>query len=314
MRSERGQSTVEWIALVLLAALVLLGTLALAGRVLPGGELARAILGKIVCAVRMGGCGDRGENALALAYGGELAALVREHVPGPPLRGGDGRASRSTTAAAVSPPARTAPRPASSRARRAASAPSPSSTSSTAAPRRSRRAPRPATTARAHAAGNVYVQFFFYYPTSSTAQALPGDSGFHLDDWESFQVRLEPGGTAFVRASSHHGYNYEFSKLNAGSDAGGAIGGAVNDAVEAIGARPKGGWGPSTGQLHVSGGSHAGNAKRDHYTPGRTTPGGRLELIPIESLSAQDLAATFAEGIRPPWRKPVYSDPESEET
>ena len=313
MRSERGQSTVEWIALVLLAALVLLGTLALAGRLLPGGELARAILGKIVCAVRMGGCGDGGENALALAYGGELAALVREHVPDLLYEEGmvavpvDYRRCREP---ACSDGAETGLVSSSSSGERAVAFVHVVDCRS-AALAQSAEAGYDCTGA---AAGNVYVQFFFYYPTSSTAQALPGDSGFHLDDWESFQVRLEPSGTAFVRASSHHGYNYEFSKLNAGSDAGGAIGGAVNDAVEAIGARPRGGWGPSTGQLHVSGGSHAGNAKREHYTPGRTTPGGRLELIPIESLSSADLAATFADGIRPPWRKPVYTDPESNET
>jgi hypothetical protein len=181
--------------------------------------------------------------------------------------------------------------------------------------------PRRATTASTGANGldcsgaraeNLYLQYFFYYPTSSTAKALPGDSGFHLDDWESLQVRVEPGGTSSIRASSHHGYNYEFSKLNAGSDAGGAVGGAVNGAVEAIGARPRGGWGPDTGRLHVSGGSHAGNARRDDYTPARTTPAGRIVLVPIESLSPADRATPFE--VVPPWLKPVYTDPESPET
>jgi len=313
VRSERGQSTVEWIALILLAALLLVGALAVAGRALPGGELARAILGRIACAVRMGGCGDIGANALALAYGDELAAAVREQVPDLLYEEGmvavpvdyrrcrepacsDGAATGLVTGSSSGEPAAAFVHVVDCR---------PSALAE------SREAGYECSGA---AARNVYVQYFFYYPTSSTAHALPGNSGFHLDDWESFQVRIEPGGGAFVRASSHHGYNYEFSRLNAGSDAGGAIGGAVNGAVEAIGARPKGGWGPATGQLHISGGSHAGNAKRDGYTPGRTTPGRRLELIPIETLSDDDLAAIFAEGIRPPWHKPVYTDPESNET
>ena len=313
MRSERGQSTVEWIALVLLAALLLVGMLALAGRALPGGELARAILGRIVCAVRMGGCGDAGESALALAYGNELAAVVRGEVPDVFYEEGmvalpvdfrrcrepacsDGAATGVATSSASGEPVAAFVHVVDCRPAALAASEEAGYDCSGAAE------------------GNVYVQYFFYYPTSSTAHAIPGNSGFHLDDWESWQIRIEPDGTASVRASSHHGYNYEFSKLNAGSDAGGAIGSTVNDVIEAAGGRPHGGWGPATGELHVSGGSHAGNAKRDGYEPGRSTPGGRFELIPIESLSSNDLEAIFADGIRPPWRKPVYRDPESEET
>ena len=311
MRSERGQSTVEWIGLVLLASLLLFGMLALAGSRLPGGELPGAILDRLVCAVRLGdGCGG-GTSALALAYGEEVAAIVGENVPD--LLYEEGMVAlpvdfRSCRHPSCSDGARTGLVSESSSGEgvvafvhvidcRAAAAEA------------AREAGYDCSGA---AGGNVYVQYFFYYPTSSTGAALPGDAGFHLDDWESFQVRIEPGGEAFVRASSHNGYNYEFSKLNAGSDVGGAVGGLVNDGVEAVGARPKGGWGPATGELHVSGGSHAGNAKRDGYAPARTTPGGRFALIPIESLSAADRAATFE--VVPPWRKPVYTDPESEET
>jgi hypothetical protein len=312
MRDERGQGTVEWIALVLLAALLLLGVLAVAGRGLPGGELARSILGRIVCAVRLdGACGGGGASALALAYGDELAAAVNENVP-------DLLYEEGMVAVPVD--------------FRRCREPSCSDGAETGLVTRSSSGEpvaafvhvvdcRPAAVAASReagydcsgaAAGNVYVQYFFYYPRSSSWKAIPGDAGYHRDDWESWQIRLEPGGTASVRASSHHGYNYEFSKLNAGSDAGGAVGGAVNDAIEAMGARPHGGWGPDTGELHVAGGSHAGNAKHDGYTPARNTPGGRFELIPIESLSSKDQAAIFE--IVPPWRKPVYRDPESEET
>jgi hypothetical protein len=312
VRRERGQSTVEWIALILLAALLLLGLLAAAGGRLPGGELARSILGRIACAVRLdGSCGDDGAAALALAYGTELAATIRGHAPDllyeegmvalpvdyrrcrePSCSDGPdtGLVTRSTSGERVVAFVHVVDCRASAVAA-------------------SREAGYDCSGDRA---GNLYVQYFFYYPTSSTAKALPGDLGFHPDDWESLQIRIGPGGTADIRASSHHGYNYEYSKLNSGSDAGGAIGGAVNDAVEAVGGRPKRGWGTSTGQLHVSGGSHAGNAKHDGYTPSRTTPGGRLVLIPIESLSPTDLATVFE--VTPPWLKPVYKDPESEET
>jgi hypothetical protein len=312
VRSERGQSTVEWIALVLLASLLLLGMLALAGARLPGGELARAILGRIFCAVRLdGSCGGEDAGALALAYGAEVAGVVAKNVPDllyeegmvalpvdyrrcrhPSCSDGaeTGLVSRSASGEGVVAFVHVVDcRPAAAEASREAGY-----------------------DCSGAAAGNLYVQYFFYYPTSSTAAALPGNGGFHKDDWESFQIRIEPGGETFVRASSHHGYNYEFSKLNAGSDVGGAVGGAINDGIEAVGARPKGGWGPSTGELHVSGGSHAGNAKRDDYVPGRRTPGRRLLLIPIESLSAAERAAVFE--VVPPWRKPVYTDPESEET
>ena len=311
-RSERGQSTVEWIALVLLASLLLVGMLAVAGGGLPGGELTRAILARILCAVRLdASCGDDGATSLASEYGPELAALVRGQVPD--LIYEDGMVALPVDYRRCREPS------CSDGAETGLVTRSSSGEDVTAFVHVVDCRPPALETSRdagfdctGDAAGNLYVQFFFYYPTSSTAKALPGDSGFHLDDWESAQVRIGPGGTAFVRASSHHGYNYEYSKLNAGSDAGGAIGAAVNDAVEAVGARPPGGWGPATGQLHISGGSHAGNAKRPGYTPARTTPGGRLTLIPIESLSPRDRAAIFE--VVPPWRKPVYTDPESEET
>jgi hypothetical protein len=78
MACERGQSTVEWVALVLLVALAVGALLAFGPHVDGrgyGGFLARRIL----CAIR-GGCGD-GRDALRLAYGERDAALVREYAP-----------------------------------------------------------------------------------------------------------------------------------------------------------------------------------------------------------------------------------------
>ena len=46
--------------------------------------------------------------------------------------------------------------------------------------------------------------------------------------------------------------------------------------------------------------------------PTRWTPASDLVLIPIESLATEARHTPFA--IDPPWRKPVYSDPEDEGT
>ena len=66
--------------------------------------------------------------------------------------------------------------------------------------------------------------------TSSTGSTTPtrppasipvvGPLDEHADDWESVQVRIGPDGSVAQRASSHHGYNYERSVVNGGSDAG----------------------------------------------------------------------------------------------
>ncbi|MDP9188322.1 MAG: hypothetical protein M3O25_03635, partial [Actinomycetota bacterium] len=90
-------------------------------------------------------------------------------------------------------------------------------------------------------AGNLYLQYWFYYPGSASgegstplrgairgATAALGKPSYHPDDWESLQIRIAPDGRRFARASSHKGYN---------------------------------GWGPDVGTLYVSGGSHAGNAR-----------------------------------------------------
>lgn len=157
-------------------------------------------------------------------------------------------------------------------------------------------------------AGNLYLQYWLYYPDSATLRHLPvvGKKGTHADDWESFQVRVGSDGEAYVRASSHHGYNYELGAANWGSDAGID---PLREVTEMVGLRPEGGWGPNTGRLYVSGGSHAGNAKGDDAV-NRLTPRGRLRLIPLEPLASED--HRFA--VTPPWLKPVWTDPESNGT
>ena len=311
MRSERGQSTVEWVALVLLAALLLIGMLAVAGGRLPGGELARAVLGKILCAARIGtGCGADEGSALDLAYGPDVAASVIAHAPDLLYENGmvalpvdyrrcrepscsDGSPAGLVTSSASGEPVVAFVHVVDCRPGAEAA---------------SRDAGYDCSGSRA---GSLYIQYFFYYPSSDSWPIDPEHRGYHEDDWESLQIRITPGSETMIRASSHKGYNYEFSKLNVGSDAGGILK-PWSEGLEEIGARPEGGWGPSTGRLYVSGGSHAGNAKHDGFPSLRYTPGDRFRLIPIESLSARDRATLFE--VTPPWLKPVYRDPESDET
>ena len=101
--------------------------------------------------------------------------------------------------------------------------------------------------------GRLYghVQFWLYYPTAGPASSLTG--GYHLDDWESFQVRVDPEGAALARASSHHSYNGR----------SGGLGSVASDA----GWDPRSGWDTILGQLHVAAGSHAGTTQAAPATP-----------------------------------------------
>jgi hypothetical protein len=158
-------------------------------------------------------------------------------------------------------------------------------------------------------AGNLYLQYWTYYADSATLRGVPiaGEKGFHRDDWEGVQIRIRPDGGIDERASSHDGYNYRQGIANWGSDAG--IG-PLKDVAEALGARNGNGWGPETGMLLISGGSHAGNADGIPRFE-RLTPGTGVHLIPLEPIAEGD-GSGFA--ILPPWRKRVWRDPEAEGT
>jgi hypothetical protein len=114
-------------------------------------------------------------------------------------------------------------------------------------------------------AGRVYVQYWTYYGDSATARTTPvlGDAGYHHDDWESLQIRINPDGSVDARASSHNGYNgADAPAVDWASDASGKVPGAsaIRDATEGLGLRGERGWTTSEGSLYVSGGSHAGHA------------------------------------------------------
>jgi hypothetical protein len=157
-------------------------------------------------------------------------------------------------------------------------------------------------------AGNLYIQYWTYYADSATLRGVPiaEDAGFHRDDWEGVGIRIGRDGRVDERASSHHGYNYERSVANAGSDAGVV---PLREAAEAVGARPRNGWGPETRLLLVSGGSHAGNAN-GYLRIDRVTPGRRVHLVPLEPIAAAE-GGRYRFAISPPWRKRVWRDPEA---
>ena len=297
IRSQSGQSSAEWVGLVSLVAAALLATLAVAAGALPGTGLARTIAAKIVCAAGVGeGCSAEIADPVTAAYGALIAKTVRADAP---------RLVYEAGSSALPVDFRSCRGPICGNGPRSGIV----TRSNTGAPATAFvhvvdcRPPALADTeARGFdcgdgRAGNLYLQFWLYYEDSTSLRDLPGDVGFHQDDWESFDVRITPDGVE-NRASSHHGYNYD-----------GGVGSWLSDA----GVLHRSAWGAATGIEYVSGGSHAGHVHEDDpAAPARWTPAGALELIPIESLSTAALHTHFA--IAAPWRKGVYRDPEDEGT
>jgi len=304
---ERGQSTVEWVGLLLVVALLIAGLVAVGVRV-PGVALAQSVASRLLCAAALADdCGD-GPGLIA-EYGTEVGELVRRHMPSLLFERGsravpvDFRRCRETSCG---------------------DAPGEGHVTRT-------EAGLPIT-AFVHVidcrddaveeteaegadctgpgAGNLYIQYWTYYADSATFRGVPvlGDEGYHPDDWEGVQVRINPDGSVDERASSHNGFNSRPGKIEGwASDAGIE---PVKAAEEAIGLRDENGWGPETRLLMVSGGSHAGN------TAGipdfeRITFGRDVHLVPLESV-ASETDARFA--ISPPWLKRAWRDPEAEGT
>jgi hypothetical protein len=296
MRGERGVATVEWTGLVLLVAV----TLAAAGAV-AGTLHAPALARTIRCAVLAGCHGE--DRELAAVYGADVAAAVRAWAPG----------------FAYEPGTLTLPVDfRRCRAHVCADAPDARGHDVWVSQRGGNRA-----TVFTHVVdlrgrgGALYVQYWLYYPDSTfsgTAYAIGRNgiarhtplgllarraAGHHLDDWESYQVKVMPDGRVFARASAHSGYTGRKRRLNPN---------------ELPGARRRrgGAWTPSTGWTRVSRGSHAGHIPDGPGDDERRTESDGLTLVPIERLSSTALSTRFA--ISPPWRKPVYADPERTDT
>jgi hypothetical protein len=132
----------------------------------------------------------------------------------------------------------------------------------------------------------TYVQYWAYWPDSS----WHGIAGRHADDWESFQVRINPDGTADARASAHHGY----TGRRIGPDLN------VNQVhPEWVPQRWRVAWIPWQGGYRVAKNSHAGFV---------TSAAGGVAPVLI-ALDPAQLPQDYA--VTPPWRKAVYADPES---
>lgn len=307
-RDERGQGTVEWVGLLALVALVFVALTAAVGRV-PGADLAQALGSKLLCAATLADhCGE--EPILIAAYGDEIGRLIRTRMPAiafergsralpvdfrrcrtPDCADGSVRGLVERTDSGLPVTAFVHVIDCREEGRRGAA--------------HSEDGPLP--DCSEERAGNLYLQFWLYYPDSATMRGVPvaGARGFHRDDWESVQVRIAPDGRVDERASSHHGYNHSAGPHNAGSDAGAN---ALRDLAEALGARPRNGWGPSEGLLRVSGGSHAGNVD-GYFDLDRIVSGPQVHLVPLEPVAALGHRYRFA--VTPPWRKRAWTDPEA---
>ena len=282
---------------------LLLVAMIVAGVRVPGVELARLVASRVLCAASLAdGCGD--QPVLIAAYGDEVGRLAREKMPALVFERGsralpvDFRRCRETSCGDGSERGlvhRTDER-------------LPVTAFVHVVDCRAGRETEGADCS-GERAGSLYLQYWMYYVDSATLRGVPvaGRAGYHRDDWESVQFRIDPDGRVDQRASSHHGFNHGGGMVNWGSDAGID---AFADGAEAIEVRERNGWGPETGVLLVSGGSHAGNAsgfpRIDRFVPGR-----RVHLVPFERISATS-DARFA--VTPPWLKRVWLDPEAEGT
>lgn len=294
MRCECGQAAIEWVGLALLASLALGAAVAVAAPRVDGRSLGGLLAHRIVCAVR-GGCDD-GDRALAKAYGRRDAKLLRRHAPGVVYERGERqlpvdwrRCRRPECAGAPDDPDLDAHR--------------------TLAGRRAT-----VFTRVVRRGGRTYLQYWLYYPDSNTTFArsdwlwrrsltarlaglvLRGTTrypGFHRDDWEGYQVRIDGDGRARVRSTSHGHYQYCRAR------------------------RCRNRFGPQTGWTRVSRGSHAGHIPLDgsrmripgHDMRERTSTADGLRLVPLESIDRHRYRP-LDKRVSPPWRKPAYRDPE----
>ena len=318
MSCERGQATIEWVGLVLLAA-VALGVAASAVGLIDGRSFGGFLSHRWVCTVRGSACPDASERRqLVRAYGPTDAELVRRFAPDIVYEPGerevpvDYRDCRDPACARV-PDDRALDAHSTDSGRRVT-----------------------VFTRVVHRGGRTYAQYWFYYPDSNSTvlgadklwKALPAVQvggrrlekprypGFHLDDWEGYEVRVDRDGTTAVRATSH-GHLQWCKQPECRSR-----------------------WGSRTGWTRVSRGSHSGHIPLKRTVTGRPrggggrpwAPGGRLHvgyrpqipgvnlrertstsegqrLVPLETLD-HGRYRRRAKGVSPPWQKSHYSDPE----
>jgi hypothetical protein len=325
--AERGQASAEFVALLSLCCVTFGALFALTGG-FDGRAFGGFLTRHFVCAV--GGRCDRDELRLVRAYGERDAATVRALAPHLVYEPGerelpvDWRRCRRVRCAEAPDDPRLDAHLGNRRARGGA-----------------RRARATAFTRLLRRDGRLYIQYWLYYPDSNTTLAgsdglwerlallkrirqlldgTPDYPGFHRDDWEAAFLRVDPDGSVWARASSH-GH------------------------VQGCKWRPCAGrWVRSTGWVRVSRGSHSGHVpyRREPVwvDPGRTgnrryvplagprrlipvfpgrgleersSTGEGLRLVPLETLDRRGYAP-LDPGVKPPWRKRAYVDPETDES
>jgi hypothetical protein len=312
---------VEWLGLLLVLALGL-GALVALTPLVDGRSLGGFLAHRFVCAVR-GGCSQLdGDAALARAYGPRVAGLVRSHAPGLVYEPGE-RQLPVDWRRCREPRCATAPDDRDLDVHRSAAG-----------------VPATVFTRVLRRGGRTYIQYWLYYPDSNSVvagsdkawetlwllprlrgivAAAPGYPGYHRDDWESFQIRLEPDGGTWVRASSHGHYQgckenecqgrwvggSGWTRVSRGSHAG-----HIPFRTELRGPPVAGGWAGKTP------GRAAPRLRRLPLYPGpdnreRTSTSEGLRLVPLETR-AHGRYRRRDDGIAPPWRKDVYDHPESD--
>lgn len=286
MSSQRGQATIEWIGVVLIACSVLAGLSQAAGSV-DGRSFGGFLAHRLICSAR-GGCDD-GDAALAQAYGAHDAALVRRHLPNLVFERGERqlpvdwrRCRRTQCANAPDDPDLDAHR-------------TEAGMRATVFTRLQRRR------------GRRYIQYWSYYPDSNTTlvgsdrlwklvgtvgrltgrlpNGLPPYPGYHRDDWEAAAVRVDDDGRSAVRVTSHGHWQW-----------------CKESSCEGV-------WGAPTGWARVSKGSHAGHVppRRERE---RTATAEGIRLLPLEGLDRRSYRRLDPD-IAPPWQKDAYRNPES---
>lgn len=312
MNGERGQASVEWVALVLCVAAALSAVVAFVPLV-DGRSLGGTVVHAIVCAVRGDCAAAEGDLALAAAYGRRDATLVRRYAPNIVYEPGtytlpvDWRRCRSHLCS---------------------DAPDSANLDAHFSTRNRTRAT--VFTHLVRRGGRTFIQYWFYYPDSTTtwggAAALwsifdtvdhSTYPGYHADDWEGFQIRIDASGRVLSRSTSHFGYQWCKEP------------------------RCENRWGPWTGWTRVSRGSHAGHVPTVEVRGGplarhgprrrgpvvrdrpavegvdvheRTTMADGLRLVPLETIDPRSYHSLQRDGPTPPWLKEVYDDPLSNST
>jgi hypothetical protein len=210
-RSDDGQASIEWTALLVLAAVVFAGLGYAVSRAEPW-RAGEGIVHALVCAVG-GGCEEEGD-ALARAYGEETAQVVRRYSPN------------------IAYERKSAELPVDFRRCRKVAC----SNGSDAVARIDRSSVGLPVTAftrvvdRRRSGGPLYVQYWFYYPESFTGGIgrVLGHRwpGYHADDWEGVQLMLRGDGRVLARATAHGAYSSGWTRwsgwyrVSGGSHAG----------------------------------------------------------------------------------------------